>query len=384
MAPSIADIESTLAARHGRKHAVLTNRGTTALTAALHALNRPAGTGVVFPAALCSIPVYAASFAGWRPLFADVNLVDGNFDLEDVERLLATTPNVGAVVPIHMFGKMDDVDQLKILCQKAGVDLIEDVALSLGAHRGTRPSGLFGRLSTLSFVRKTLPIEMGGAVLTDEPALADRARAFVAGLPPEGPGRREEVLAAMKAFHALTAYVAVGGWERRALLDPFEAEFRRLLLASTGPADWADSVVLEELAKVDDRVQARRVRAEVYETVIHHPGLFTMDRTGSNLFAYPVRLVGRSAEAFLAFAESRGHSFRRIAYPDISPIFGADRKFPNAEILERETIGLPVEDALPVSHFWEYAEDFKNLLEVYLREKEPFFEWRGKLEQRMG
>jgi dTDP-4-amino-4,6-dideoxygalactose transaminase len=333
---------------------------------------------------MCSIPVFAAPFAGWTPIFSDVNVVDGNFDAADLERTLAETENVGAIVPVHMFGKMDDVDHLQNVCKKAGVDLIEDVALSLGSHRGTRPAGLFGRLSTLSFVRKTLPIEMGGAVLTDEPELADRARAFVAGLPPEGPGRREEVSAAMKAFHALTAYVAVGGWKRLDLLRPFQEEFRRLLLASTGPSDWAESVVLEELAKVDDRVQARRVRAEVYETVLNHPALLAMDRSGSNLFAYPVRLLGRSAEEFLAFAESRGHSFRRIAYPDISPLFGSTRRFPNAEILEKETIGLPVDDGLPVSHFWEYAEDFRAQVEAFVRAEAREFDWRGKLEQRMG
>ena len=69
---SVAEIEETLARRLGRRHCVLTNRGTTALAAAFHALDRAPGTRALFPAAMCSIPVFAAGYAGWAPTFADV------------------------------------------------------------------------------------------------------------------------------------------------------------------------------------------------------------------------------------------------------------------------------------------------------------------------
>jgi len=382
---SVAEIEETLARRLGRRHCVLTNRGTTALAAAFHALDRAPGTRALFPAAMCSIPVFAAGYAGWAPGFADVSLADGNFDLADVERALVESPGgVGAVVPVHMFGKMDDVHALSDLCRRHGADLVEDVALSLGARRGETPAGGVGRISTLSFVRKMLPLEMGGAVVTDEPALAARARAFVAALPPEDKRRRGEVAAAMKAFHNVTAYVAAGGWARRTLLAPYAEEFRRLLLASVPDGDWADSIVLDELNKLDDVVQARRARAEVYETTLSHPALSMMDRSGSSLFAFPVRLPGFAAEGFLKFAEERGWSFRRVAYPDISPVFGADRAFPNAALVEKETIGLPVDDNQPVSAFWDYAADFREAVDQYVRSSPPEGDWRGQLEARMG
>ncbi len=382
---SIGGIEAALAARFGRRHAVLTNRGTTALTAAFHALNRPPGTLALFPAVLCSIPVFAAGFAGWRPAFADVNAVDANFDLEDVERALRESAGrVGAIVPVHMFGKVDNVEALAALGRAHGADLVEDAALSLGAERAGRPAGSFGRVAVLSFVRKMLPLEMGGALLTDERILADRARAFVGSLTPERSSRRGETAAAMKAFHALTGEVSAGDWARRDLLDPFEAEFRRLLLASTAAEDWEDSVVREELEKLDDAAQARRARAEVYETALTHPSLQFLDRTGSCHFAFPVRLAGYSAEGFLAHAEDRGRFFTRIAYPDVSPIFGSRRSFPTAAVLERELIGLPVDDNEPASRFWEYASDFQEAVEDYIRSGPAAFDWRGKLERRMG
>ena len=385
MVSSRDEIEGVLAQHFNRRYCVLTNRGTAALTAALVALDRPAGTRALFPAVMCSIPVFAARFAGWTPAFADVNLGDANFDVGPVERALAAG-DVGAVVPIHMFGKPDDMDALAALCRRYKADLVEDVALSMGGEYKGRPAGSFGRVACLSFVRKMLPLEMGGAVLTDEAPLAERARAFVQGLPPEEPSRRGETSAAMKAFHSLTGYVAAGDWKRGELLAPFEGEFRRLLLASTSEADWESSIVLDELATLPDVLQARRARAEVYENALGDGLLRALDRSGSSLFAYPVRIPGVAVEDFLAFSLDRGYTFKRIAYPDIHPIFGPRGRFPNAETLERELIGLPLDDDQPVSAFWEYAADFREAVERYaeaMPARRPY-DLRGKLELRMG
>lgn len=386
-AGSRAKIADALCRRFGRRYAVLTNRGTTALTAALRALDQPAGTRALFPAVLCSIPVFAARFAGWEPAFADVNLADANFDLNDVERVLtASAGRVGAIVPVHMYGKMDDLDGLETLARAHGASVIEDVALSLGASRHGRPAGARGRLSCFSFVRKMLPLEMGGAVLTDEPELARRAQDFVDACPPHRPDRREETAAALKAFHALTGYVAAGDWARRDLLAPFQGEFQRLFLERTSDEDWDAGAALSELDRLEDILQARRARAEVYEMALRHPRIVTLDRSGSAHFAFPVRLAGWSVEDVLAFASDRGYTFNRIAYPDIHPVFAARRPMPQAEILEREGMGFPLDDNQPVSHFWEYAGDFVRVLEEYERavENRPALNLRGRLEMRMG
>jgi dTDP-4-amino-4,6-dideoxygalactose transaminase len=380
-----SEIEDALARHFNRRFCVLTNRGTTALTAAFVALDRPSGARALFPAVMCSIPVFAARFAGWEPSFADVNLNDANFDLDSVERALGGG-GVGAVIPVQMFGKPDDMEGLAALCHRYKADLVEDVALSMGAVNKGRSTGTFGRISCLSFVRKMLPLEMGGAILTDEILLAERARAFVNGLPPEQAVRRGETSAAMKAFHSLTGYVAAGDWKRTELLSPFEAEFHRLLLASTSDADWESSIVLDELEKLPDVLQARRARAEVYENALGDEGLLPLDRTGSSFFAYPVRLPGVTVEDFLAFSSNRGYTFKRIAYPDIHPVFGPRGRFPNAETVEREVIGLPLDDDQPVSSFWEYAGDFRAAYEAYLKERPSRrpYDGRGKLEMRMG
>jgi hypothetical protein len=384
---SKSSIESALASSFGRQYCCLTNRGTTAVTAALAALDLPTDSRVVFPAAMCSIPVFSARFAGLEPAFADVALADGNLDVADLERVLKEEAGrARAVVAVHMFGRPDDMERLQGLCDNYGAVLVEDAALAMGAHRGATRAGALARISCLSFVRKMLPLEMGGAVLTDDKDLDRRVRDFVDSLPPAPPSARSQTSAAMKAFHALTGYVASTGWTRANLLAPFEAEFRRLLLFRTDEADWAESIVLEELAALEDVVRERWKRAEVYETVFHHPRLQPLDREGSSLFAYPVRLAGVSAEAFLDFASQQGFAFRRIAYPAIAPVFGARRAFPQARLLEKELMGFPVDDNQPVSSFWSYAEDFARVFQDYLdaEPRLPAFDWEGRLEFRMA
>jgi dTDP-4-amino-4,6-dideoxygalactose transaminase len=381
-------IEAALAEWAGRRYCCLTNRGTTALTAALAALEEFGGKKCVFPASMCSVPVFAAPFAGWEPVFADVSLEDGNFDLVHLQKILERhRGEIGAVVPVHMFGQPEKLKALQLICDLHDIPMIEDVALSMGAKHNGRRLGSFGKISCLSFVRKMIPLEMGGAVLTDDPDLHRRAREFVARLPVT-PTDRDEISAAMKAFHSMTGYVAVGDWKNRHLLRPFRDEFRRLLLKGTREEDWKDSIVLDELEALDGVLSARRVRAEVYETVLDHPSIEPLRHDESCLFAYPVRLKGIAAEDFLAFAAEHGCSFRRVAYPVVAPVFeeAVHGRYPNAYRLEREVIGLPVDDDQPVSAFWDYAQDFMTVFREYVKiaHKRPPFPWRGKLELRMG
>lgn len=373
-----AFLEETLARRFDRRFCVLTNRGTTALTAAFRGLNLAHGSGVLFPAALCSIPVFSAAFSGCVPHFADVNLKDANFDLESVERALRLAQGkIKAIVPVHMFGKPDDVAALKDLSRKHGAVVVEDCALALGADVGR-----LGDAAVLSFVRKMVPIEMGGAVLTDDLSVATRARAFTDSLPTAKP--QGDLDAAMKAFHRTSGFVATTGWSRRDLLAPYQDLFKDLMLLGTKEEDWQDSVVLKELESVEDIVQGRRARAEVYQSALQHPYLETLDMTGSCLFTYPVRLKGIAVESLLDFAKKQDVRFSRVAYPDISPIFQITRGLANAQTLERELIGMPLDNEEPVSHFWGYAEDFVKILEEYIQAGAPESDVAGRLEMRMG
>ena len=338
---------------------------------------------------MCSIPVLAAPFAGLEPLFADVSLADGNFDLESLEAVLQRAGRSGVVMPVHMFGKPDAMDELEVLCGRYGWALVEDCALSMGAiYKGHRKVGSFGRISCLSFVRKMVPLEMGGAVLTDDPALFRRAVDFIDGLPLR-PHSESEVSDVMREFHRATAEAAKEGWARPASLDSYQSRFRDLLLTGTTEADWEQSVLLGELERLDENLRARMVRAEVYEDTLNHERIIPLDRTGSSLFAFPVRLKGVAAEDFLRHAEEKGLSFKRIAYPDVHKVFPSGRRqpdglFKNTAVLERELVGMPVDEAQPVSSFWGYGKNFVDLLESYLGLNRSEVDVAGDLEMRMS
>lgn len=377
-------LEEALSRRFDRRYCCLTNRGTTALTAAFHALGLPAGSPVVFPAAMCSIPVFSSLFAGLRPIFADVNLSDGNFDLESLDNVLQETRKPSAVVPIHMFGKPDAMCEIEAICQQHGSFLVEDCALSMGAAS----VGSFGRLSCFSFVRKMVPLEMGGAILTDESVLYQKAKEFVSRLPLK-PRKEDEVARVVRAFHHLTAEVARGGWTQAHLLDRFIEPFRELLLIGTTETDWEGSILLDELERIPENLTARRERAQVYEDALKQDRIVPLEHGGSSFFAFPVRLRSIPVEGFLEFASRRDFEFKRIAYPDVHKVFAGGRNqpdelFKNAERMETEAVGMPVDETKSVSSYWQYGESFVKLLNEYLSEERPRFDSTGCLEMRMG
>ncbi len=158
------------------------------------------------------------------------------------------------------------------------------------------------------------------------------------------------------------------------------------MLHRTTEEDWADSIVLNELETLDELIQKRRVRAEVFDTVFNHPRLIPLRTDESAFFAYPVRLQGVAAEHFLLFAKEEGFSFKRVAYPDVHALFTPHRPYPNALVLEKEVMGFPIDEKTPVSAYWGLARDFLSLFELYLLKglDREHVAWQGELEKRMG
>jgi dTDP-4-amino-4,6-dideoxygalactose transaminase len=146
--------------------------GTEAITIALRALGVGPGDDVVVPSFTFYATAEAVVNAGARPIFCDVDPATFCVTRETVERAL--TPATRAVVAVHLFGDVAPVPELREL----GLPVVEDAAQAAGARLGDRRAGALGHAATFSFYpSKNLPcMGDGGAIVTDDPDLARRAR----------------------------------------------------------------------------------------------------------------------------------------------------------------------------------------------------------------
>jgi dTDP-4-amino-4,6-dideoxygalactose transaminase len=115
--------------------------------------------------------------AGAEVVFCDVEPDTGLMDLNQVEHLLKTTPDVKAIIPVHLYGQMVDMRAFKQLADKYGVKILEDCAHCIEGERdGVRP-GQLGDAAAFSFyATKNLACGEGGAVLTNDAHLAEMLR----------------------------------------------------------------------------------------------------------------------------------------------------------------------------------------------------------------
>jgi dTDP-4-amino-4,6-dideoxygalactose transaminase len=172
----VSQFEEAFALYAGRTHCVGVNSGTSALHLALLVAGvRPGDEVVTTPHTWISTS-WAISYCGARPVFADVDRRTGNLDPIAAER--AITPKTKALLPVDLYGNPADLVAFKEIAARHAIHLIEDAAQAHGARLHGQPTGSFGVLSCFSFYpgKNLGAAGEGGAVLTDDPALADRMR----------------------------------------------------------------------------------------------------------------------------------------------------------------------------------------------------------------
>jgi dTDP-4-amino-4,6-dideoxygalactose transaminase len=168
----VAGFEQELASYLGVRHVVGVANGTDALAIALRALGVGPGDDVVMPSLTFYATAEAAAGIGANPVFCDVDPETACVTPDTVRAAL--TPATRAIVPVHLFGNVAPVDELREL----GPPVLEDAAQAAGASLGQRRAGALGDAATFSFFpSKNLPcLGDGGAVATDSDELAERAR----------------------------------------------------------------------------------------------------------------------------------------------------------------------------------------------------------------
>lgn len=183
--------ERALADYTGARRAVAVVNGTAALQIALKLAEVQAGDEVIVPALTFVATANAVYYLGAVPHFADSAEQTLGLDPVALRDWLSHTAEhtadgarnrhsgrpIRALVPMHAFGHPADLDGLMAVAHDYRLTLVEDAAESLGSRYQGRHTGTFGLLGTLSFNgNKTITTGGGGAILTDNDALADHAK----------------------------------------------------------------------------------------------------------------------------------------------------------------------------------------------------------------
>lgn len=175
--PAVTRFEGALTSVSGAQHAVAVNSGTSALHAMYFAAGLGAGDEIITSPLTFAATANAALYLGASVRFVDVEPDTGNLDPALVEE--AITPKTKLVVPVDFAGHPAEYDALQEVVEEHGITLVADAAHSLGATYKGRSVGTLAAATEVSFHPvKPVTTAEGGAVLTDDPNLAARARIF--------------------------------------------------------------------------------------------------------------------------------------------------------------------------------------------------------------
>lgn len=181
LGPEVEALEREIAAYLEVKNAVGCASGTDALVLAMMALDLKPGDEVITTPFTFFATVSCITRCGGTPVFADVDPVTYNIKSEDI--LAKITPRTKAVLPVHLFGQMCPLEEIKDELVSRNIVLVEDCAQAIGAHRmiGGRVarSGSVGKMGCFSFFpTKNLGCygDGGMVAIADDEELAARVR----------------------------------------------------------------------------------------------------------------------------------------------------------------------------------------------------------------
>ena len=235
LGPQVAEFEKKLAAYVGVEHVIACANGTDALLLPLYASGIGPGDAVFVPSFTFAATAEVVALAKAEPVFVDVDADSYNIDISSLEAAIAQVKKEGrlkpkAIIPVDLFGLAADYDAIMAIAKRENLLVIEDAAQSIGGSVDGTMCGAFGHVAGTSFY-PAKPLGCygdGGAMFTNDAALADRLRSF--------------------AFHGKgeTQYdnVHVGINSR---LDTLQA-----------------AILIEKLAILEDEMEARRTVAQRY------------------------------------------------------------------------------------------------------------------------
>jgi dTDP-4-amino-4,6-dideoxygalactose transaminase len=174
LGPVVEACEQAIARYCGSAHAVGVSSGTDALLACLMAEGIGAGDEVITTPYTFFATAGAIARAGATPVFVDIDPATCN--LEPARIAARVTPRTRAIIPVHLYGQLADMDAVLRVAEAHGLVVIEDAAQALGATHKGRQAGTVGHYGCFSFFPSKNLGAAGdaGMVVTDDPERAER------------------------------------------------------------------------------------------------------------------------------------------------------------------------------------------------------------------
>lgn len=318
--PVVERFEEHLAQVCGCTHAIGMSSGTDALLASLMAMDIGPGDEVIVPPFTFFATAGSVARTGATPVFVDIEPVSFNIDSAGIEA--AITPRTRAIIPVHLFGQMADMDAILAIAGGQGIAVIEDAAQAIAATDAGRPAGSVGRVGCLSFYPTKNLSAMGdaGACVTSDAALGQRLRQL--------------------RNHGQSApyeHQSIGGNFR---LDAMQA-----------------AVLDIKLPQLEHWTQRRRERAQRYHHLLADarlPLTLPIERPGKRhvYHQYTVRVVDGSREDLREHLKKAGIG-HGVFYPrplHLQPCFaalgGKAGDCPHAELAAQQVLSLPIHPEL--------------------------------------
>lgn len=313
---NVEEFEREFAAYCGTRYAVGVANGTDAIHLACMALGIGPGDEVITTPHTATFSALGISMTGAIPTFADVDPATGNIDPEKIEA--AITERTRAIMPVHLYGQMADMERIMEIGRKHGIAVIEDAAQAHGATYRGRRAGSIGLMGCFSFypTKNLGAYGDGGAITTDEGELAELLRELRNG------GQKERY-----------NHVRLGVCSR---LDELQAAILRV-----------------KLPHLDSWNKRRWENAGRYDRLLAEAGvaaapLTLRDYGESAMHLYVIRVAAGRRDALIDYLKAHGVA-AMIHYPlpvhlqrAYSFLGLGEGAYPEAERLAKEIVTLPM------------------------------------------
>jgi len=165
----VETFEKEFADYNGVDYCIGVASGLDALTLSILALNIEKGSEIIVPSNTYIATILSILHAGCKPILVEPDLETYNIDPSNIENAL--TKNTRAVMVVHLYGKVCNMDAILEICRKNKLFLLEDCAQSHGAEYKGRKAGSFGDMAGFSFypTKNLGALGDGGAILTNNP-----------------------------------------------------------------------------------------------------------------------------------------------------------------------------------------------------------------------